>query len=65
LSHDLIDYEERRAKDQAKLRSIIRFCQTAQCRTRVILEYFGEPVADDWRCNNCDACDSTAAWVAA
>ncbi|HTA72948.1 MAG TPA: RecQ family ATP-dependent DNA helicase [Gemmatimonadaceae bacterium] len=65
LSHDLIDYEERRAKDQAKLRSIIRFCQTAQCRTRIILEYFGEPVAVDWRCNNCDACDSSAAWEAA
>lgn len=65
LSHDLIDYEERRAKDQAKLRSIIRFCQTARCRTRVILEYFGEPVAPDWRCNNCDACVTTAAWEAA
>jgi ATP-dependent DNA helicase RecQ len=59
LSHDLTDYEDRRAKDQDKLRSIIRFCQTAQCRTRVILEYFGEPVGPDWRCNNCDGCDET------
>ncbi len=62
LSQDLIDYEERRAKDQDKLRAIIRFCQTAQCRTRVILEYFGEPVAPDWRCGNCDACDAGVAW---
>ena len=30
LSADLMDYEERRARDQAKLRSIIAFCQTAQ-----------------------------------
>ena len=37
-----MDYEERRARDQSKLRSIIAFCQTAQCRTRYILEYFGE-----------------------
>jgi ATP-dependent DNA helicase RecQ len=64
LSHDLTDYEERRAKDQEKLRSIIRFCQTAQCRTRVILEYFGEGVDTDWRCGNCDACDSSTIWRA-
>jgi ATP-dependent DNA helicase RecQ len=59
LSHDLTDYEERRAKDQDKLRAIIRFCQTAQCRTRVILEYFGEPVGSEWRCGNCDGCSGT------
>jgi ATP-dependent DNA helicase RecQ len=58
LSNDLIDYDERRARDQAKLRSIIRFCQTTGCRTRVILEYFGEPVAPDWRCDVCDSCDT-------
>jgi ATP-dependent DNA helicase RecQ len=62
LSHDLTDYEERRAKDQAKLRSIIQFCQTATCRTRLILEYFGEPVDTDWRCGNCDGCDAAHAW---
>jgi ATP-dependent DNA helicase RecQ len=58
LSHDLTDYEDRRAKDQDKLRAIIRFCQTAQCRTRIILDYFGEPVGPEWHCNNCDGCDS-------
>ena len=57
LSHDLTDYEDRRAKDQDKLRAIIRFCQTAQCRTRVILEYFGEEVGPEWRCNNCNGCE--------
>ena len=44
LSADLIDYEERRVQDQAKLQSMISYCQTAQCRTRYILEYFGEDV---------------------
>jgi ATP-dependent DNA helicase RecQ len=62
LRADLTDYEERRARDQAKLRSMIGFCQTAQCRTRYILEHFDEVVRPDWRCGNCDACDAQARW---
>ncbi len=58
LSADLTDYEERRVQDRAKLRLMVSFCQSARCRTRFILEYFGEPVAGDWACGNCDACDS-------
>ncbi len=62
LRDDLIDYEERRARDQDKLRAVINFCQTTQCRARVILEYFGEPTESDWWCGNCDACDAHRAW---
>jgi ATP-dependent DNA helicase RecQ len=58
LSADLQDYEERRAMDQEKLRTMIQFCQTTQCRTRYILEHFGEEVDPEWRCDNCDACDA-------
>lgn len=50
--------------DQEKLRTMIQFCQTTQCRTRYILEHFGEEVDPDWSCNNCDACDSNAALLA-
>jgi ATP-dependent DNA helicase RecQ len=57
LSADLSDYEERRLQDRAKLRMMVAYCQSARCRTRFILEYFGEPVDDDWVCANCDACD--------
>jgi ATP-dependent DNA helicase RecQ len=57
LSADLTDYEERRVQDRAKLRAMINYCQSAQCRTRFILEYFGEDVDAAWQCNNCDACD--------
>ena len=64
LSADLLDYEERRAKDQAKLRAIVSFCQTTGCRTRYILEHFGEAVGADWRCDNCDACDAMVEWTA-
>ena len=62
LSADLTDYEARRVQDRAKLRAMVQYCQTAQCRTRFILEYFGEEVEPDWECGNCDACDAMAKW---
>ena len=62
LSLDLNDYEERRANDQKKLRTIIDFCQTTDCRTKFILEHFGEEVSSDWSCGNCDACDARVLW---
>ncbi|MES2176603.1 MAG: ATP-dependent DNA helicase RecQ [Gemmatimonadota bacterium] len=58
LSADLTDYEARREQDRAKLRAMVGYCQSARCRTRFLLEYFGEPVEDDWVCSNCDACDA-------
>ena len=57
LSADLVDYEERRIQDRAKLRAMINYCQSAQCRTKYILEYFGEDFEPEWECGNCDACD--------
>jgi ATP-dependent DNA helicase RecQ len=63
LSRDLRDYEERRAADQKKLGTIIQFCQTTECRTRFILEHFGEEVPPEWSCGNCDACDARVAWA--
>jgi ATP-dependent DNA helicase RecQ len=63
LSADLLDYEERRAKDQSKLRAIVSFCQTTGCRTRFILEHFGEEIDETWACENCDACDAREAWA--
>ncbi len=62
LSHDLTDYEERRASDQRKLNTMVEFCQTTDCRTKFILEHFGEEVLSDWICGNCDACDARAEW---
>lgn len=62
LTADLTDYEERRARDQAQLNTIIQFCQTTSCRTRFILEHFGEEVSPGWTCGNCDACDQLSEW---
>jgi ATP-dependent DNA helicase RecQ len=60
LSADLTDYEQRRIQDRAKLRAMINYCQSARCRTRFILDYFGEDVDDGWVCCNCDACDGSS-----
>ncbi|HJQ19845.1 MAG TPA: ATP-dependent DNA helicase RecQ [Gemmatimonadaceae bacterium] len=57
LSADLTDYEQRRLQDRAKLRAMVAYCQSAQCRTRYILQYFGEPVDNGWECGNCDMCE--------
>ncbi|HYH81443.1 MAG TPA: ATP-dependent DNA helicase RecQ [Longimicrobium sp.] len=54
LSRELTDYEERRQRDRAKLDQMIGYCRTARCRTRMILEYFGEERAEDFACGHCD-----------
>jgi ATP-dependent DNA helicase RecQ len=62
LSADLHSYEERRERDRQALERMVEYAQTARCRTRYILEYFGEAVDAEWRCHNCDACDAIDAW---
>lgn len=54
LSHELRDYEERREMDRKKLEAMVRYCRTAKCRTRMLREYFGEKVDDDYVCAHCD-----------
>jgi ATP-dependent DNA helicase RecQ len=49
-------------QDRAKLQAMVSYCQSAQCRTRFLLEYFGEPAAVEWMCDNCDACNAQHAW---
>ncbi len=58
LSQDLTDYEARRLQDRVKLQTMIRYCQSAQCRTRFILDYFGEDVEPAWECGHCDNCQA-------
>jgi ATP-dependent DNA helicase RecQ len=54
LHDQLIDYESRRTADRTKLQAMVRYCRTAQCRTRQLLQYFGEDSGDDHRCGHCD-----------
>jgi ATP-dependent DNA helicase RecQ len=54
LHDQLLDYESRRQADRAKLDAMVRYCRTAQCRTRQLLSYFGEQCAPDYVCGHCD-----------
>ncbi|MDP3103891.1 MAG: RecQ family ATP-dependent DNA helicase, partial [Candidatus Methanoperedens sp.] len=38
-----------------KLRDILNFCETANCRRKPLLDYFGEDYAEN-NCNGCDNC---------
>jgi ATP-dependent DNA helicase RecQ len=48
-------YERRREVDREKLERMVLYAQTALCRWRVMLEYFGEGL-DAATCGACDAC---------
>jgi len=54
LQHQLTDYDERREADRSKLKAMVAYCQTAQCRTRLLLDYFEEPTDAEYRCGHCD-----------
>ncbi|MEM7224604.1 MAG: DNA helicase RecQ [Pseudomonadota bacterium] len=45
--------EERRRREHKRLDALIGYCETAQCRRRALLSYFGETIEP---CGNCDTC---------
>jgi len=47
-------YTERRARDRARLQSMMHYAQSVECRVQQVLRYFGEPARD--ACGHCDAC---------
>jgi ATP-dependent DNA helicase RecQ len=55
--HELVaEAGARHARDREKLDRMVAYAQTARCRWRTILEYFGESA--DWeRCGSCDNCE--------
>jgi ATP-dependent DNA helicase RecQ len=48
-------YRERGEKDREKLERVMLYGQSADCRWRLIHEYFGEPFPQE-RCGHCDNC---------
>ena len=40
-----------------QLDQMIRYARTDNCRGKVVRQYFGEQVNNDYRCNLCDICD--------
>lgn len=53
-------YEDRHARFKKRIDSVIDYItDTSNCRTSLLLQYFGEKAKD--RCNNCDNCDAANA----
>ncbi len=48
-------YEQRSEADRDKLRRMVLYAQTALCRWKAILDYFGQDLGKD-RCGHCDNC---------
>ena len=48
-------YEQRAEADRDKLRRMVLYAQTALCRWKAILDYFGQDLGKD-RCGHCDNC---------
>ena len=46
--------EERKRVESRKLDAMLGYCETTECRRRVLLAYFGEDQRE--RCDNCDTC---------
>jgi ATP-dependent DNA helicase RecQ len=47
-------FEQREAGDIARLNTVVTFAESDTCRTRAMLDYFGEAMSED--CGHCDVC---------
>ncbi len=57
LDTRLREYAARRRNDEEKLERMILYGQSAGCRWRMLLDYFGEDELDpSFRCDTCDNC---------
>jgi ATP-dependent DNA helicase RecQ len=52
IEESLAPLEQKRLEAQ-KLNALLGYCETARCRRKVLLDYFGEQAAP---CGNCDVC---------
>jgi ATP-dependent DNA helicase RecQ len=55
LIDESAESDERRWTQRHKLNALRGYCETANCRREVLLNYFGEDMEDD-ACGNCDTC---------
>jgi ATP-dependent DNA helicase RecQ len=53
------EYERRHRNDRARLDSMMRYAQSAGCRVRYLVGYFGGEARED--CGRCDSCRTRAA----
>jgi ATP-dependent DNA helicase RecQ len=55
----LDEYETRRTHDRERLETMMHYAQSASCRSRLLYDYFDEPMERD--CAHCDNCEAHAA----
>ncbi|MDB4988829.1 MAG: hypothetical protein JWN04_4007, partial [Myxococcaceae bacterium] len=55
----LTEYETKRKTDRERLELMMRYAQSARCRTQYLAQYFGEEASD--HCLHCDNCKARTA----
>ena len=58
LTDEQIEVGDYIRRKQSQLDQVIVYALETTCRTRVIRNYFGEDVAEDYRCRRCDLCQA-------
>ena len=57
MSEDKVGEKQYIQNKRYQLDQMILYAKTGSCRGRLVREYFGERVDNDYRCNLCDICD--------
>lgn len=56
LTEEQIEVGDYVRRKRQQIDKVVFYALEATCRTRVIREYFGEEVEEDYRCKTCDLC---------
>lgn len=56
LSEDQMGFSDYVKYKQSRIDKMVRYAGSEVCRMKVIRRYFGEDVAEDYRCGTCDRC---------
>ena len=57
MSDDKVGEQQYIQNKRGQLDQMILYAKTGSCRGKLVRQYFGERVDDDYRCNLCDICD--------
>ena len=60
LTDEQIEVGDYVRRKQSQIDQMIVYALETTCRMRVIRDYFGEPIAEDYRCGTCDLCQTQA-----
>ena len=57
MSADQMGFEDYLLSKNRQIDQIVFYALAEDCRGRLVREYFGETVTEDYRCGSCDLCD--------